>query len=149
VERFLVDEMLMSLGRWLRMLGTDTANPDGTGDPALLLKAKKEKRVLLTRDRRLAEECKTAGVECILIESTSLQVQLKDMAKAGVKMELDPKRCTICNSHLRETGLRKGEMQSASREKTWECQGCGKLYWSGSHWNRIEETLKKVRLDKG
>jgi uncharacterized protein len=141
--------MLMRLGRWLRMLGTDTSNPEGADDPSLLLKAKKEKRVLLTRDRRLTEACKTAGVECILIKSTSLQGQLKEMAKAGVKMELNPKRCTICNSPLRETGLMETEMQSIGREKTWECQGCGKLYWSGSHWNRIEETLKKVRSEKG
>lgn len=141
--------MLMSLGRWLRMLGTDTANPEGADDSELLLKAKKEKRVLLTRDRRLAMACKTAGVECILIESTSLQGQLKEMAKAGVKMKLDPKRCTICNSPLKETGLGKAEKQSTSQEKTRECQGCGKLYWSGSHWNRIEETLKKVSLDEG
>lgn len=143
--------MLMSLGRWLRMLGTDTANPEGADDPKLLLRAKKEERVLLTRDRRLAIACKTAGVECILIESTSLQGQLKEIAKAGVKMELNPKRCTICNSPLRERGRREAEMQSSdqpSYEKTWECQGCGKLYWAGSHWNRIEDTLKKVRLDK-
>ena len=28
VERFLVDLMLMRLGRWLRLLGQDVANPE-------------------------------------------------------------------------------------------------------------------------
>src|SRR5512137_1135752 len=66
-EHFLVDQMLLRLGRWLRLVGLDVANPEESEDRKLLHKAKKENRALITRDRSLAKMCKSAGVECILI----------------------------------------------------------------------------------
>ena len=54
--RFLCDEMLVGLGRWLRIAGYDTAIADcGRRDRDLVEHAHAENRVLLTRDRRLVE----------------------------------------------------------------------------------------------
>jgi uncharacterized protein with PIN domain len=137
--------MLMRLGRWLRLVGMDVANPGDDDDPELMIKAMRENRVLITRDKRLAENCRTAGVECILIQSTSLLGQLNEMADAGVKMELNPQRCTVCNGPLRVAVKRAGDQ--SPHERAWECEVCGKLYWSGSHWKRIEDTLKQIRSE--
>jgi uncharacterized protein with PIN domain len=143
--------MLIRLGRWLRLVGNDVTNPGGADDPELTVCAKQENRILLTRDRRLYESCKTAGVECTLIKSTSLLGLLQAMALAGVNMELNPQRCTVCNGALRELAktVANGAECQPYMERTWECEGCGKIYWPGSHWKRIEDTLKKVRLGKG
>ncbi|MFQ6086405.1 MAG: Mut7-C RNAse domain-containing protein, partial [Candidatus Bathyarchaeia archaeon] len=27
----------------------------------------------------------------------------------------------------------------------WECPGCGKVYWRGSHWRRIGKTLSQAK----
>lgn len=148
VERFLVDQMLIRLGRWLRLVGNDVANPGGADDPELMVWAKQENRILLTRDRHLYESCKTAGVECILIKCTSLIGQLKEMAMEGVNMVLNPQRCTICNGVLREVAKTVAN-GAGCQSSAWKCEGCGKLYWTGSHWRRIEDTLKKVRSEKG
>jgi uncharacterized protein with PIN domain len=137
--------MLMSLGRWLRLVGMDVANPEEADDPELMIKARRENRVLITRDKRLAENCRTAGVKCILIQSTSPLGQLNEMAKKGVKMELDPQRCTVCNGPLRAV---RGADDQSLHERTWECLVCGKLYWAGSHWKKIEDTLKQIRSEK-
>ena len=145
MERFLVDQMLMSLGRWLRLVGMDVANPGVADDPELMIKARQENRVLITRDKRLAENCRTARVECILIQSTSLLGQLNEMAKIGVKMELNPLRCTVCNGPLQAF---RGADHHPLHERTWECEVCRKLYWEGSHWKRIEDTLKQIRSEK-
>jgi hypothetical protein len=138
--------MLMSLGRWLRLVGMDVANPGAADDPELMIKARQENRVLVTRDKRLAENCRTAGVECILIQSTSLLGQLNEMAKKGVKMELNPQRCTVCNGLLRLTV--KGAGDQSLHERTWKCEVCRKLYWEGAHWKRIEDTLKQIRSER-
>ena len=135
--------MLMRLGRWLRLVGMDVANPGSADDQELMHNALLENRVLITRDRRLAEECQSSGVVCLLIRSNSLQDQLKEIAQSGVDLDLKPCRCTICNSPIEESTSTAGR-QPQELEKRWRCQGCGKLYWRGSHWKRIEETLKKI-----
>lgn len=135
--RFIADQMLLRLGRWLRLLGQDVANPDGGDDKQLLQRAKLESRTLITRDKRLADSCSSAHVNCVLIISDKLEEQLEEMAKLGLPLDLNPIRCTICNSPLRSV--------EASEMEMWRCEGCGKLYWRGSHWERISETLKKLR----
>ena len=145
MELFLVDQMLIRLGRWLRLVGMDVSNPGDDDDPELMIRARQENMVLVTRDKRLAENCRTAGVECILLQSTRHLGQLNEMAKKGVKMELDPQRCTVCNGPLRAV---RGADDQPLYDRTWECLVCGKLYWSGSHWKRIEDTLKQIRSEE-
>lgn len=54
--RFLCDEMLAGLGRWLRIAGYDTAIAErGRRDRDLVEQAHAEWRILLTRARRLVE----------------------------------------------------------------------------------------------
>lgn len=163
MERFLVDEMLLRLGRWLRLLGQDVANPEGAADSDLLQRARAEQRTLVTRDRRLAEACERAGAKCILIKSSELEDQLAEMAEHGIALQLDPKRCTLCNSPLERIQVResagergplekipqgRAEAESESRA-TWRCDGCGKLYWEGAHWKRMKEILGTIRSRKG
>jgi len=143
VPSFLADLMLLRLGRWLRMMGQDAANADeGSDDRELLKKAREEKRTLITRDRRLAGECRAAGVECILIKSSRIEEQLEEMAELGITLGLDPHRCTLCNGPLQKIDCKE--------RATWQCESCGKLYWKGSHWKKMEKMLGEIRdnIDK-
>jgi uncharacterized protein with PIN domain len=119
------------------MVGLDVANPERSDDKELLVRAKAEGRIILTRDKALADACVTKGARCILIKSQSLEGQLKEMADAGIAIELNPQRCTICNCVLEEVKAEK-----------WQCTGCGKLYWHGSHWRNIEEFLDRIRRNR-
>ena len=145
-ELFLVDQMLLRLGRWLRLVGLDVANPGEANDKKLLQKSGQENRTLITRDRNLAELCKTAGVNCIFIKSNRLYDQMREMARIGIKLQLNPQKCTICNGTLRETikQINSENSHFSNLEKTWECEECGKLYWAGSHWKKMEEILDKI-----
>jgi uncharacterized protein with PIN domain len=163
MERLLVDVMLMRLGRWLRLLGLDVANPPGQKDSELLQLARLENRTFLTRDRKLAEMCRSAGLPCLLIQSSLLEEQLKELAGMGLAMELNPQRCTLCNGPLAPTSEDQISIEPISRdsisreqvsrepisEELWRCERCGKLYWEGSHWQRMEETLRKIRRQEG
>jgi uncharacterized protein len=54
--RFLCDEMLRGLGRWLRAAGYDTLIADGgIPDRILAQRCAMEKRVLLTKDQPLPQ----------------------------------------------------------------------------------------------
>ncbi len=109
MQRFLVDLMLMRLGRWLRLLGQDVARPEGESDAELLLQAKKESRTIITRDKGLFQACPGAGVQCMLIRSSAISDQLLEMADAGVPLRLDPQRCTLCNGLLEEKEMHRDE----------------------------------------
>ena len=132
--------MLMRLGRWLRLLGQDVANPEGISDDQLLARAKKENRTIITRDKELFCACRGADVPCILIRSSKISDQLVEMSTKGVLLQLDPKRCTLCNSLLLE-------IESNSSRK-WECPACKKLYWQGGHWEKMEWMLESIRSCK-
>ncbi len=131
---FLADLMLMKLGRWLRLAGEDVANPEGCIEDAdLIVKARKEGRVLLTRDKALLARCRKGGADCLLIQSSDLDDQLAQMVDLGLDLRLDPKRCTLCNAPLYMGGDR------------WICTGCGKAYWQGSHWDGIDARMARIR----
>ena len=132
--------MLMRLGRWLRLLGQDVDNPEGISDDHLLARARKENRTLITRDKELFQACRRADVPCILIRSSKISDQLMEMSTKGVLLQLDPKRCTLCNSLLLE-------IESNSSRK-WECPACKKLYWQGGHWEKMERMLESIRSCK-
>jgi uncharacterized protein with PIN domain len=132
--------MLLRLGRWLRLLGQDVANPEGCSDDALLIQAKREGRTIITRDKRLFEACPGRGIKCVLIRSSRISDQLQEMAGEGVPLQLDPQRCTLCNCQL-------SEVESEQLRK-WKCPVCRKLYWQGGHWKKMESTLESIRSRK-
>lgn len=135
--RFLVDLMLMRLGRWLRLLGQDAANPKGSGDEEILSQAREECRTIITRDRELYRSCRRADVGCMLIRSSKISDQLMEMAEAGIALQIDPQRCTLCNSLLQEV--------ESEPPRKWECPVCNKLYWQGGHWEKMEKMLESIR----
>ncbi len=132
--------MLMRLARWMRMAGHDVSNPpEGADDSDLIEIALAEGRTLLTRDRLLAKRCGWAEASCILITSSDLDEQLSEIEEAGISLELEPERCTLCNGPLEEVEGSEGG------PALWRCERCGKLYWRGSHWRGIRDRLKRRR----
>ena len=135
-QSYVVDLMLMRLGRWLRLMGQDVANPVAGNDWEIIEQAVREHRTVITRDRRLWQSCLKIERPCILIISSLIEEQLLEMAGAGVPLRLDPQRCTLCNEPLEE-------MTEEGREQ-WRCRRCDKLYWRGSHWRKMELILEKI-----
>jgi uncharacterized protein with PIN domain len=147
-RRYLADLMLMRLARWLRMAGQDVANPpEGADDSDLIEIALVEERTLLTRDKVLARRCKKAGASCLLVKSSDLDEQLGELEDAGLSLDLNPDRCTLCNGPLEEVEGSDIDDDSTRLEEgstLWRCERCGKLYWRGSHWQGIRERLDRI-----
>jgi uncharacterized protein with PIN domain len=162
--RFVADGMLGKLTRWLRMLGYDVEYFNMLDDDELIEVAKSERRILLTRDLRLYQKASTKGVQAFLIEGKTRPEKLAELAKRySLRLEIEAanSRCPQCNSNIRE--IQKEQVldripqstsrfydripQSTSRfyDEFWECVNCGKVYWRGSHWKRINITLNRAK----
>ncbi len=159
--RFIADAMLGKLVKWLRLLGYDTlsANELPVDDDDLLNIAFEEDRILLTRDKELAEKAKKAGVKVYIVPDGDIEEQLAFLVKsAGIQLKYEPSTtiCPRCNGPLVE--VPKSEVKGKvpvtvyeTRDRFWVCTQCGQIYWEGTHWKKMREVIAKVQalLDKG
>jgi uncharacterized protein with PIN domain len=146
--RFLCDEMLAALARWLRAAGYDAALvPPSAPDPQLIDQARAEQRVLVTRDRTLAAEAK--AIRAVLLPEGSLDDQAAALGRAlRLDWRLAPfTRCMIDNEPLRPaTADEIAAMPETSRNRPGPfraCPRCGRLFWPGSHVRRMAERLER------
>lgn len=146
--RWLADEMLGRLARYLRFVGCDTEYVRGEDDRSILARAVAEDRVILTRDRALAEQSPRA----VRIESLEIGAQWKELLAAWPTLPTEVRfdRCTECNGALRpytlgtaparESGVPKDRVERGL--PLHACERCGHLYWEGTHTDRIRAQLK-------
>ena len=145
--RFLVDHMLGSLARWLRMLGYDARYDKKLTDDLIIVEAKAEGRMVLTRDRALSE--RSGG---FLLEMTDLDGQLAAVAERfSLRYRPDRIRCSVCNGRLLTVDREKAkefvpEKSFESSSEFWVCDSCHKAYWIGTHWNGIMDRFRKLGL---
>lgn len=151
--KFLTDGMLGKLTRWLRMLGHDVEYTGSMNDKALTEKAKKESRILLTRDFELFQQAIGRGAEAFLIESPNQTANLAKLAKRfKFQLEIDVRvsRCPKCNTQIKPVSkasvIDKIPKTTASNyNEFWECPNCGQVYWRGAHWKRIDRILTEAK----
>lgn len=143
--RFLCDEMLARLARLLRAAGLDTTlSVGGEPDADLLERARREGRLLVTRDRELAAR---AGADAVLVEGRGSAEEAWDLARAvPIDWTHAPfSRCVMDNALLRPaTPEEVARMPRTARERPGPfraCPACGRLYWPGSHTRRMAERL--------
>ncbi|MEN3034731.1 MAG: Mut7-C RNAse domain-containing protein [Candidatus Methanosuratincola sp.] len=141
--RFVADAMLGKLARWLRIIGYDTEYLPSAGDDELISAAEGGGRLLLTRDSELFRRAARRGVPAILIKSTTIVGELSEIARTLGLRPSGETRCPLCNELLVER--RDGHGVPAKGE-VWECPRCGKFYWHGTHWLKINETLEASGL---
>ena len=145
--RFLCDEMLKGLARWLRAAGYDTAVPaDGSSDRDLLQCARAEGRLLLTRDRKLLEHRGAVGA-VLLLRCESLDRCAAVLSRAlGLDWEYRPlSRCLRCNTELAEAEPALwARVPPRSRKRAGRllhCPSCDQVFWDGSHVHRLLRRL--------
>ena len=154
--RFLLDGMLGKLARWLRMLGHDVLYSVQFDDSMLLELAKKEERVLLTRDFELYKRAIGRGLDAYYVEGKTESERLAEVAKRyslQLTVDMDKSHCPICNTKLQATPKEqlKEELEENTfkfYDKVWRCPNCGQIYWQGAHWKQITETLKQAQQKK-
>ncbi|UCD14496.1 MAG: Mut7-C RNAse domain-containing protein [Thermoplasmatales archaeon] len=153
--KLLCDQMLGSLAKWLRILGYDTfyAN-DVMTDQELLHIATTENRTIISRDKELILKGKKQNLDVIEIKHTDLDEQLNHvMNLIKVDKNLVLSRCTLCNTVLKT--VEKSEVEGKvpkkvfdNKDKFWFCNKCKKFYWTGSHYDKINDKIKEITKGK-
>ena len=151
--KFIADGMLGKLTRWLRMLGQDVKYSNQFEDDELIVTAKKEHRVLLTRDSELHKRAVGKGVDAFYVEIRTEAEKLAELAKRfdiPLTIDLKHSRCPRCNTKIRPTPKEKlaGKVEKNTLiyyDEFWKCPNCGHIYWQGAHWGRIRATLEKAK----
>jgi uncharacterized protein with PIN domain len=145
--KFLADAMLGRLAKWLRILGYDTKYFRQAEDSDLVRIARAEGRLLLTRDRELARR---KGVTCLFIESDKFEQQMRQVLRElNLNTDGQSPRCALCNTVLQPVGKEEAQKrvpQYVLRRHTHFrlCPTCDKVYWRGTHWQRIRERISEI-----
>ncbi|NOY79261.1 MAG: hypothetical protein GXO76_15520 [Calditrichaeota bacterium] len=147
---FAADMMVGRLARWLRILGYDTLyNPEKSVQewiPTVLA----DDRILLTRNRKIAGQLPAENY--YFVAPNDPREQVRDVLE---KFQLDTEHfvfrlCVPCNvpvvSIAKEAVF--GQVPPLvfeTHHEFWQCPACGKIYWRGSHLQRVGEFIKKIR----
>ncbi len=145
--RLLVDAMLGTLARWLRLMGYDAEYWGAGTDEALAERARQEGRLLITRDRQLAGR---RGVNALLVHAEALDHQIAEVRTALRELGDLPvaARCGECNGELEP--LPREEARALVPPYVWNtqpafqrCLRCHRVYWRGTHWPGL-----RARIDE-
>jgi len=154
-NKFIVDAMLGSLAKWLRLLGYDTLYSTSYNDAQIISIAARTKRIVVTSDKGLYRRAIKAGLRAVLLPESGVTESLARLASAGlVELRVDPSksRCPLCNGVLKEVtdkNLVRGRVPPgalAKYSKFYVCTRCGHVYWEGGHWRNIRRIVEEAKL---
>ncbi len=136
IMKFICDQMLIRLGRWLRAAGYDVEIIEKSlPDNEILQRALDQNRLLLTRDRHFL---KTASKNVIWLQANALEDCICELTqKIAIDWLMNPfSRCTLCNQNLEEIITHDSRIPANVKgqfNRYWICPSCKRIYWEGSH----------------
>jgi uncharacterized protein with PIN domain len=138
------------------MLGQDVKYSSQSEDAELIAMAKKEHRVLLTRDLELYQRAVAKGIDAFYVEGRTEAEKLAELAKRfdfSLTIDLRRSRCPRCNTKIRLTPKEKlaGKVEKNTftyYDEFWKCPKCGHIYWQGAHWKGILATLEEAKKNQ-
>ena len=146
--KFAADRMLGRLAKWLRIIGQDVIYGRHLSGRGLVRAATQERRVMLTRDRRIR---RWNPDRCIFIRDDHFRGQLKQVVE---DCGLDPfegllTRCVECNEPLQP--MAKEQVEDTVPPYVFEnqavfstCPGCRRVFWPATHQQLMVEELKRL-----
>lgn len=150
--KFIVDNNVGKLAKWLRIMGYDALLFTEEDDGKMVKLALAQNRVILTKDTQIMRRrLVTSGrLKAILIEDDDSKVQLQQVVE---DLDLDYQFrpfsvCLECNQNLVERD--KEEVRDLvpphvfeTQSLYMECPSCHRIYWRGTHWQAMNRELAK------
>jgi uncharacterized protein with PIN domain len=150
--RFILDGHLGRLAAFLRMLGFDALYRNDFTDSELASASLEDGRILLTRDRGLLKRKQVTRGYCL--RSMDAYQQLCEVVRRfDLLDDMHPfSRCMACNGLLEDVD--KADILPLLQPLTKkyfhhfkQCGECGKVYWKGSHHERMLSLIDRLRSD--
>ena len=147
--KFVLDVHLGKLAAYLRMLGFDTLYRSCYSDPELVHISVTDTRILLTRDRGLLKHSDiTRGY---WLRETNSRAQLLEVThRFDLARSLRPfTRCMACNGVLQTVMKDSVEDEIPPRiaelhEEYKRCPICHRIYWKGSHYEKMQRLVEAI-----
>jgi len=151
--KFIADNNVGKLAKWLRIMGYDSLFFNQKDDGRMIGIALREGRTILTRDSQImARRLVTSGrLKALLIKKDDPKEQLAEVVE---KLNLDYHRkpfsvCLECNQPL--VPRSREEVRDLvppyvfkTREQYMQCPACQRVYWQGTHWQRMSRELEEL-----
>ena len=146
--RFVVDHMMVKLGKYLRILGYDAIWDAGLRTHELIDMANLGERWFVTRDRHLADRYPRVRCGAVLASDDPV----RQLGELVVQLELDVSsglfsKCIRCNVML-EAVPKKDDVRAAVHpnvfskyQRFYRCPTCRTVFWKGTH---VRNTLAKL-----
>jgi uncharacterized protein with PIN domain len=148
---FHCDAALGGLARWLRAIGYDARFWPGIADADLVRKMIGSSAILLTTDSRLMQHGAIAhgAIAALLVPITLDKLGQAEFTVAQLELPVRATRCMGCGGVLERVEKESVRERIPPRTYPWldeyfQCRRCGRLFWEGTHWQRIRERLKRL-----
>jgi len=150
--KFIVDNNVGKLAKWLRIMGFDTLFFNGSDDSGMIAIALAEDRVILTRDTQIMKRrVVTSGqLKAILIQSDEPELQMQQVIDSlNLDCQFKPfSICLECNQPLVERSKQQVKdlvppYVFKTQSQYMECPACRRIYWRGTHWQAMTKKLEK------
>ena len=151
--KFIVDNNVGKLARWLRMMGYDSLLFSGSDDWDMVRTALDEGRVILTRDTQVMKRGVIASgrLKAVFIQSEEPEQQIQQVIET---LDLDRQFrpftiCLECNQLLEERTKKQVQDRVPpyvfkTQSRYVECPACHRIYWRGTHWQAMTGKLGKL-----
>lgn len=145
--KFVLDTGLHSLCKALRMLGFDSLYRGNLASAAAIRQAIEEQRIWIRDDADLPNL--QYGIRYFVVQSIGVPGQLKELDEQySLRTCAHPfSLCLICNQGLSEIPRSEASDRVPVRvfatfERFYSCPECGRVYWPGSHFERMKKVLE-------
>lgn len=151
--KFIADNNVGKLARWLRVMGYDTSLFKQKDDNKMIKIALSESRVILTKDTQLMKRrlITNGKLQAMLIKQDAPKEQLLEtVKKLNLSCHFKPfSLCLECNQALIPRS--KEEVQNLvpphvfkTQNQYTECPVRHRIYWQGTHWQAMIKEFKNL-----
>lgn len=149
---FWCDAGLGGLARWLRAAGYRAWWDAAIDDDDLLARAARDKAALLTTDSMLMERrlLRDRVIVAFWLPPTLQIAEQLDLIFREFGLSVGSPRCMSCGGELKPGDKQALRDQIPPRTFRWRdeyfvCADCGKLFWHGTHWEKIQTRLRQAK----
>jgi uncharacterized protein len=151
--KFILDVNLGRLAAKLRMLGFNSLYDNNYSNSDIVANAGEDKRIILSRDQGLLKNKKvTHGY---WVRNTDPKKQIREIInRFDLFSKIKPFTiCMSCNGIIKP--VKKVDVidklppkVKKTFEEFYQCSKCGKVYWKGTHYIKMQKEIKSIKNDK-
>ena len=149
---FLCDAGLGGLARWLRVAGYEARWIADIDDEDLLREARRLSATLITTDSILMERrvLRDGIIPAIWVPPSLTMLEQLEMVLQELRLPRREARCMDCGGEFQQVDKEQMRERIPPRTYRWldqyfVCRRCGKLFWHGTHWEKIQAQLHKLQ----